>query len=440
MKASRIAIGALGLALSATPTVLGAQDTTFAVVDRIAAIVGDSVIPLSRVEEGLNLQRQQGGTIPSDPEARRELMREILDGLVDEQLLVQAALRDTTIAVSEQDVQAAVERAMQEIRGQFASELDFRRQLEESNFGSPEEYRRWLSDQQRRELLRDQLLQRVRERGDLTPLAPTEKELRAYYEERKGELQRRPAMVSFRQIVVRIDADSVGIVRARTLADSLVRELRNGADFSLVARRYSQDTGTKDQGGDLGWVRRGNFVPQFEAVAFRLKPGQISDPVRTVYGFHIIRVERSQPAEAQVRHILIRPTITDADRDRARARAETVAQGLIDGVPFDSLASIYHDYFGGEQVLIEGFPRTQLPPVYRDALQGGVAGDVIGPVYVEEEGQSKFAVIRVTDTRPEGEYEFEDLRDQLRNALAEQNAMERYLRGLRNATHIEIRL
>lgn len=437
----RIVVVAVGLAMSATPAALQAQqDTTFAVVDRIAAIVGDSVIPVSRVEEQLNVYRQQGGTVPQDPEGRGTLMRQILGDLIDEQLMIQAALLDTTIAVSEQDVQMAVERAMREIRGQFASEIEFRRQLEESNFGSTEEYRRWLADQQRRELLLSQLEQRLSERGDLTPLAPTEKELRAFYEERKAQMQRRPATVSFRQIVVSVDADSAAIVAARTYADSLVRELRNGADFSLMARRHSSDAGTRDQGGELGWVRRGFFVPQFEAVAFRLKPGQISDPVRTVYGFHIIRVERSQPAEAQVRHILIQPTVTDADRSRARERAETVAQGLLEGVSFDSLAAKYHDHAGQEQLLVEGYPRTQLPPVYRDALQGGEVGDVIGPIYVEEEGRSKFAVVRVTDTRPEGEYEFEDLRDQLRNTLAEQNAMERYLRTLRNSTHIEIRL
>ncbi len=440
MRTSRIVLVALGLALSAPSTMLRAQDTTFTVVDRIAAIVGDSVISLSRIEEELNVYRQQGGTVPADVAGRQALMREVLDNLIDEQLVVQAALRDTTILVSEQDVQVAVEGAMREIRGQFASELEFRRQLEESNFGSQEEYRRWLADQQRRELLRNQLLQRVRERGDLTPLAPTEKELRAFYEESRAQLQRRPATVSFRQIVIRVEADSGAIATARALADSLVRELRNGADFAQVARRYSQDVGTKEQGGDLGWRRRGEFVPQFEAAAFRLKPGQISDPVGTVFGFHVIRVERSQPAEVQVRHILIRPTVTDADRARARERGEAVAQALLDGAPFDSLAAAHHDYAGQEQVLIEGFPRTQLPGVYRDALQGSAPGDVVGPIYVEEEGRSKFAVIRVTDARPEGEYQFEDLRDQLRNTLAERNAMERYLRMLRNATHIEIRL
>ena len=435
-----IGVMVLAFAASATPAALRAQDTTFAVVDRIAAIVGDSVVPLSRVEEELNVYRQQGNTVPQDPEGRQALMREVLDNLIDEQLMVQAALRDTTIVVSEQDVQVAVERAMREIRGQFASELEFRRQLEESNFGSPEEYRRWLTDQQRRELLRNQLLQRVRERGDLTPLAPNEKELRAFYEQSKAQLQRRPATVSFRQIVIRVEADSAATAAARTFADSLVRELRNGADFALLARRHSQDAGSKEQGGDLGWRRRGDFVPQFEAAAFRLKPGQISDPVRTVFGFHVIRVERSQPAEVQVRHILIQPTVTDADRARARERAETVAQRLLDGASFDSLATTYHDYAGQEQLLIEGFPRAQLPPVYRDALQGAAIGDVIGPTFVEEQGRAKFAVIRVTDTRPEGEYEFEDLRDQLRNTLAEQNAMERYLRTLRNAAHIEVRL
>lgn len=426
-------------AVAATGT--RAQDVAYQTVDRVAAIVGDSVIPLSRVQEELNVYRQQGGEVPTDPAERMALMRELLNGLVDQQLVLQAAMRDTTIVVSEQEVQTAVDRAYREVRNQFSSELEFRRQLETSNFGTIEEYRRWLSDQQRRELVSSQFIQRRREDGDLTPLTPTEGELRAFYEANRAQQQRRPATVSFRQIVVRVAPSAAALDSTRKLADSLATAIRDGADFGQLARRFSQDPGSRDQGGDLGWVRRGNFVPEFEVVAFRMRPGQISDPVLTVFGYHVIEVLRSQPAEVQARHILLRPALVPDDDQRARTTAEEVAQAMLDGQPFDSLARLHHDYAGQEQTLIEDFPRTQLPQNYQDALAGAEGGDVIGPVPLDlGDGRPKYAVIRVEELRPEGEFSFEDLRDQMRNALAEQNAMQRLLDGLRAATYIEVRL
>jgi peptidyl-prolyl cis-trans isomerase SurA len=417
-----------------------AQEVEYLLVDRIAAIVGATVIPVSRLDEQVNILRQQGGRVPDDSAGMAEVRHQLLKSIIDDELLVQAALRDTAIVVQEQDVQTAVERAMREVRGQFASELEFRRQLETSNFGTVEEYRRWLADQQRRELLRDQLIQRLREMGQLSPLAPTEAELRAFYEETKAQQPQRPETVGFHQIVIRIEADSVAIAAARRLADSLVTELRDGADFGALARRYSGDPGSREQGGELGWVRRGVFVPEFDAVAFRLRPGVISPPFRTVFGFHIMEVQRSQPAEVQVRHILIQPAITEADRARARARGEEVAGAVRNGAPFDSLVGLYHDAAGQEQVLVADFPRNELPQTYQDALSGATPGDVIGPVLLDVgDGRPKFAVIRLDEIRPAGEYSFEDLRDRLRDMLSNESAMNRYLKTLRESTYIEIR-
>ncbi|MBE0591091.1 MAG: SurA N-terminal domain-containing protein, partial [Gemmatimonadales bacterium] len=232
MRASFFPLTTLAVAL-ASAHVVRAQETEFQAVDRVAAIVGDSVISLSRVEEELNVYRQRGGEIPTDSAQRMTLMRQLLSGLVDQQLLLQAALRDTSIVVSEQEVQVAVERAVREVRSQFASELEFRRELEASNFGTPEEYRLWLAAQQRGELIRNQYLQKLREKEKLTPLAPTEPELRTFYEQNRAQQQRRPATASFRQIVVRVDPDSAALVKAFQLADSLSRVLREGADFNV---------------------------------------------------------------------------------------------------------------------------------------------------------------------------------------------------------------
>jgi peptidyl-prolyl cis-trans isomerase SurA len=419
-----------------------AQQEGFQEVDRIVAIVGDSVIPLSRLDEETLVKRQQGETIPTDAAQLAQFRRNLLEELVNRQLMVQAALRDTTVQVTDQEVQSAADDALRQIRRNFASELEFRRELERSNFGSPDEYRRWLQDQQRAELLQSKLYEKLQAEGELAPLAPTEEELRAYYERTRPLQSRRPATVTFRQVVVRVEPDSASLAAAYRLADSLATVLRGDADFGQIARRFSDDVASAQQGGELGWVRRGQgLVPEFENAAFRLRPGAISPPVRTVFGYHIINVERAQPAEIQLRHILIQPDVTDADIQGARTRAEQAAQELLDGQPFDSVAARYHDFAGQEQALIEDFPKDQLPTAYQEAIAGADPGDQIGPIEIDlGDGRPKWAVIRFVGARPEGEYTFQDLRDQLRRQLSQQNAIDRYLRRLRQATFVEMRL
>ncbi len=434
-----IVVGAL-LTWVASPA--AAQDSSFVLVEGIAAVVGSTVIPQSRVEEELNVYQQQGGQLPSDPEGLYGFRLEILRQLIDQELLLQAARRDTNVVVTPQEVQQEVDRAMERVREQFGSEFQFTQQLRAAGFGSIEEYRRWLTEQTARDQLRRKYLQMLREMGELAPLAATEAELREFFEESRAQQPTRPATISFRQIVVRAQGDSAALAAAAALADSLVLELReNDADFGSLARAYSSDPGSRDQDGSLGWVRRGRLVPEFERVAFRIQPGRISDPVRTVFGYHIILVDRRQPSEVMVRHILIAPDVTDADRARASALADEIAQALRDGASYDSLATLHHDHAGQEQPLVEDFPEEQLPDEYRELLVNAESGDILGPIELDRgDGRPKYSVVIVDERRPEGQFSFEDLRDQMRGRLAEQNAMDRLIRILKESTYVEIRM
>src|SRR5437870_11576143 len=199
--------------------------------------------------------------------------------MVDEELLVQQAERDTTIKVTDQEVQEQVEQTVQNVRKQFSSTPEFQAQLRAAQFLSEEEWRRWLADQQRRSSLQQRLLDQLRQKGKLRPIPPTAAQMRRFWEENRAQQPKRPAAISFRQIVVTAQADSGAKARARRLAESLVVVLRHGASFADVAKRYSADSTSREQGGELGWLRRGPMVKQFEDVAFRLRPGEISDPV-----------------------------------------------------------------------------------------------------------------------------------------------------------------
>ncbi|HET9040126.1 MAG TPA: peptidylprolyl isomerase, partial [Gemmatimonadales bacterium] len=279
------------------------------VVDRVVAVVGNRPVLASQVDEEVFSRQSQGQPLPTDPDSLSAIRKQIIASIVDEELLVQQAQRDTAIKVTDQEIADGVEQQVRKVRGNFTSEVDYKNELKKAGFGTPEEYRRWLTDQQRRAAFQNRLIDKLRQDGKLKPVPPTEQEMRDYFNEQKGSLGNRPATVSFRQIVIAPRPSPEAKARTLAQADSIVLELRRGADFATAAKRFSQDPGSKDQGGSLNWFRRGVMVPEFEKVAFSLRPGVVSDPVESPFGYHIIQVERVQPGEVQARHILLIPEI-----------------------------------------------------------------------------------------------------------------------------------
>src|SRR5438445_11830782 len=284
-------------ALAGPPVAAQGRSATARAVDRVVAVVGTKRILASQVEEQLVLAQSQGAKVREDSAGRDAARRQILSQMVDEELLVQQAERDTTIKVSDQEVQDAVEQTVQNVRKQFTSITEFQAQLRAAAFVPEEGCPPWRDDQQPRTILQQRLIETLKQKGKLRPIPPSDAEMHDFWEGNRAQQPKRPAAISFRQIVIVPKPDSAASARALQLAESLVVALRTGANFAEVAKKYSADSASREQGGELGWFRRGLMVKQFEDVAFRLRPGTISDVVPTEFGYHIIQVERAAPAE-----------------------------------------------------------------------------------------------------------------------------------------------
>lgn len=407
-------------------------------VDRVLAVVANRPVLASQVDEQLfTMISQQQTKAPATATDTAALRHQIVSDIVDDELLVQEAQRDTAIKVTDQEVADGVEQSIRNIRTKFGTEPEYRDELRKAGFGTPEEYRRYITEQTRREFYRNKLISRLKESGKLKPVQPTDKEMRDFFEQQQGQLGKRPATVSFRQVVVAPRATAAAKAATKAVADSIVGALRKGADFATAARRFSQD-GSKDQGGDLGWGRRGTWVPQFESAAFALRPGAISDPVESPFGYHIIQVQRVQPGEVQARHILLVPEVSQANVDSAAHIAATVAAGLKAGARVDSLQRLYHD--GAEERDADNVPLSGLPEAYSKALAAADSGAVVGPFELPTpDGRKKFVVLRLGDRRPEGEVRYEDVRDRVRERLAENLSIRRYLDRLRMGSYVDMR-
>lgn len=411
-------------------------------VDRIVAVVGKQAIMLSQLNEQLYqiMATLPPSAAPKTAADSAKMRQQVLKDLIDDELLVQEAVRDTAIKVTDKEVLDAVDQAIKSIRSRYTTEPEFNAELHKAGFASLDEYRRFLAEQSRRDMQKERLKAQLKEKGHLKPVQPSEQEMKAFFEEQQGQFGARPATVSFSQIVISPRPTDAAKSRALQLADSILVELRKGADFAVAAKRFSADPGSRERGGELGWARRGVFVPEFDRVAFSLKVNAISDPVETPFGYHLIQVTRTQPGEIQVRHILLAAEITQVDIDNAAANARDVYEALQKGASFDSLQRIYHD--GTEEREAASVPLDKLPEVYKRGIANAdTVSNVAAPFALVQPGGGgqKFAIVHVTERRGEGEVSYQDVRDRVKQLLAEDLALQRYIAKLRSATFVEVR-
>jgi len=434
------------VAAALVPVVVGAQNPATTArpvppslpIDRVVAIVGDQPVLWSEVLTAINQRRAQGMQLPPDSAGQTALARTVLGELVDEEMLVQKA-KEMKLEVSESDIATAADRQIKQVRAQFKSDEEYRNELRNAGLGSPEEYRKSLVEQYRRQNLQQKAFAELRKKAK--PVNVTDEEVTAAFERSRADLQKRPATVTFRQIIVAPHASPAAKAKAKARADSLLAEIRKGGDFEQIAKRESMDPGTKQLGGDLGWNRRGSgLVPEFERMLFALRPGEVSPVIETAFGYHIIRVDRVQAAEVKARHILIAPVIDSADVAAAKVEADTVAAQWRRGVPYDTLVAKHHDPTE-EKGVLQPFPRDSLPASYLAALTGAKAGDITNPFQLANpRGQPKYAILQIVTATDAGEYNQNEIRDQIRAQLSEERSIRQLLDDMRKQTYVSIRM
>lgn len=271
---TRIKVVAITVALAlagtaaAVAVTLGMQRGT-----GVAATINGEVIYQAELNREIAaIARQYGIDLASEQgrEQRGEIARIVLDQLIDQRLILQEARRRDTLAGD-----AQVDQAVEEIKANFPSEAEFADALQQ----------RGLTLNDLRERLRTTLtVQNLQ--AKVSTAAVTEEEIRKAFAESRAEYDR-PAQVRVRHILLESEADA-RLVLAR---------LQRGAKFEELAAQRSRDPGSKDQGGDLGFVAQGQLVPEFEQAAFALQIGQVSAPVKTQFGYHIIQLLERQAAQ-----------------------------------------------------------------------------------------------------------------------------------------------
>jgi peptidyl-prolyl cis-trans isomerase SurA len=421
-----------------TPAIVASSVPPTLPIDRVIAIVGDQPLLWTNVVTAINQRRAQGLQVPTDSAQQAALAHSVLNDLIDEEILVQKA-KEMKLEVTDADIASSADRQIKTVRSQFKSDEEYRTELRNAGLGTPEEYRKALIEQYRRQNLQQKAFAELRKHAK--PVNVTDEEVTKAFEQSRAELQKRPATVTFRQIIVAPHASAAAKAKAKARADSLLVEIQKGGDFEQIAKRESMDQGTKALGGDLGWNRRGSgLVPEFEGMMFALRPGEVSPVIETAFGYHIIKVDRVQSAEVKARHILISPVIDSSDVARAKVEADSVAVQWRRGVSYDSLLARHHDPTE-EKGVLQPFNRDSLPASYQAALTGARAGTITNAFQLANpRGQPKFAVLQVVTAADAGEYNASEIREQIRAQLSDERSIRQLLDDLRKQTYVSIRM
>ncbi len=409
-------------------------------LDRVVAVVGDVIITQSGLQERVIEKRQAGLNPPADSAGLSNFLRGVVNELIDEELLLQKA-KDIKVEVPDADISSTVDKQYKDIRKRFGSDVEFRAELAKAGYGSPDEYRRFMTDQVKRNETITRTIRKLKEDGKISQANVTDKDIAEAYERAKGTLPKREPSVAWRQIIIAPKPSAKSKAIAKAHAESLLVEIKAGGDFEQIAKRETMDLSGKETGGDLGWNRRGKMVPEFDRWMFSLSPGSLSPVIETAFGYHIIRVDRVNPAEVKARHILISPKIDSTDVALGKLEADSVATALRAGQSFDTLAKKHNDFRGGEETtLLTPIARASLPTPYQQGFANAKAKEiVVFTIPGNANVPVKYVVAQIASVEEGGDMTLVEVKERFRQRLAEEGGVRRLLDALKKGTYVAVR-
>lgn len=407
-----------------------AADTLDAVIGR----VGDQPILRSEVERQVQLYRMQ---VPQDPTPVDSLRKMALEQKIESYLMLAQAKKES-IVVKDSEIDEVLNQRIAEMKSQFPDEEKFNAQLRAENTTVAQ-----LKAKHRDEVRNMLVIQRLIDRNlrsKLTP--PTTKELESFFASHRDSLPGEPEKVDLSHILIAPKPGQKAVAEARQRMMRVQEQLRLKKPFAEVAKRFSQDPGSKDIGGDLGWFGRNQMVPEFEQAAFALKPGQVSEVITTQFGFHIIKLLEKTEDRVHAAHILVMVAPSEADVAKARKTATGLHRRVTtDGENFNKVAKTYSDDPEAKNTdgRLAGIPVEGFPAEIKDelaVLKEGEVSDII-------ETPTGFHIIKLEKRYPAKPATLESVREQLSEYLKSKKMQEMYeawMKKLKAQYHIERKL
>lgn len=403
------------------------------VLDKIVAVVDNEIITESELDFQTNMLASRYGVSPDSP----QLKRQTLNSMIEEKLAYAQANLDS-IEVTDEEVDKRIDYQINLFIQQYGS----KERVEQVYGMSIEKIKRELRDDVRKNLM----VQKLREKN-FGNIEATRRDVEEFFNKFKDSLGVIPEKVDIAHIFRSPKTSSEAKEKARQFAQSILDSIKNGADFAEMAKKYSEDPGSAKEGGDLGFVKRGVFYPEFESAAFALQPGELSGVVESPVGFHIIQLIEKRGESIHARHILIKIK-ADEDADIKTIDFLTAVRDSI--VKGDSTFAYYAKKysedqdtapFGGE---LGTFYINQLDKSVLDAVSKLKPGDISFPKrYEYSSGNYGYHIIylkeRTVQHAPDLDKDYADIK-KLADEYKRQQKYQAWIESLKSKIYYDIRL
>ena len=298
-------------------------------IDRVEAIIGDEILLSSEIETQY-LQYLSQGNVES-----LSIKCEIIEDLLFQKLLVNQANVDS-VEISDEEVRSEINKRINYFESQLGSISKV-----ENYFGkSIVEIKNELT-----EIVKDQFLAQRVQSSISNDISITPSEVRSFFRKLPAEeIPEIPTKLELIQIIINPIISQAQKDKLRERLNIFRDRVYNGEDFQMLATLYSDDPVSASKGGELGFVNRGDLVPEFERAAFRLRPGEISEVIESKFGFHIIQLIERRGDQINVRHILLRPKVSATSLNDAKVKIEKIADEIKSGsITFEEAILKYSD-------------------------------------------------------------------------------------------------
>ena len=274
-------------------------------LDRVASVVEDKIVLLSDVVLAANAVAAQQQINPNtNPSAYQKLLESSRESMVEQLLIIEMAEQDS-VEVLDKDIDKALNQQIENIISQTGS----KEQAEVALGKKISDFKRSYRDDMRGKLLAEKYTSSL-----TASISVSRGDVLDFFNTYKDSIPSFPTLYKTHHILLEIRPSEESSNKSFLKALSIRDEILGGLSFSEAAKKYSADPGSKDQGGNLGYVPRGTFVKEFDKVVFTIEKNVLTEPIKTQYGYHLIEVLERTGEKVLSRHILIRTETTDLDK------------------------------------------------------------------------------------------------------------------------------
>lgn len=274
-------------------------------LDRVASVVEDKIVLLSDVVLAANAVAAQQQINPNtNPSAYLKLLESSRESMVEQLLIIEMAEQDS-VEVLDKDIDKALNQQIENIISQTGS----KEQAEIALGKKISDFKRSYRDDMKGKLLAEKYTSSL-----TASISVSRGDVLDFFNTYKDSIPSFPTLYKTHHILLEIRPSEESSNKSFLKALSIRDEILSGLSFSDAAKKYSADPGSKDQGGNLGYVPRGTFVKEFDKVVFTVEKNVLTEPIKTQYGYHLIEVLERTGEKVLSRHILIRTETTDLDK------------------------------------------------------------------------------------------------------------------------------